>query len=113
MTSSLSLAPLTAVLISQGCALVHDTPDGAGEAYRCAAAAGRARVIAATSATTGRSFLPIGIVRPSQPRCTPSICDAAPVDDAAAARELEGVPLDLPAGLEATWLGVSGYRLTY
>jgi L-ascorbate metabolism protein UlaG (beta-lactamase superfamily) len=27
--------------------------------------------------------------------------------------ELERVPLDLPAGLEIEWLGVSGYRLTY
>jgi L-ascorbate metabolism protein UlaG (beta-lactamase superfamily) len=36
-----------------------------------------------------------------------------PVDDAQAARELESVPVDLPAGLDLTWLGVSGYRLTY
>src|SRR3954466_7880171 len=35
------------------------------------------------------------------------------LDDAQAARELERVALDLPAGLELTWLGVSGYRLTY
>ena len=35
------------------------------------------------------------------------------MDDAQAARELEAVPLDLPAGLEVRWLGVSGYRLTY
>jgi L-ascorbate metabolism protein UlaG (beta-lactamase superfamily) len=35
------------------------------------------------------------------------------MDDAQAARELELVPLDLPAGLEIVWLGVSGYRLTY
>ncbi|HWI72472.1 MAG TPA: MBL fold metallo-hydrolase [Baekduia sp.] len=34
-------------------------------------------------------------------------------DDAQAARELERIPLDLPAGLEVRWLGVSGYRLTY
>jgi L-ascorbate metabolism protein UlaG (beta-lactamase superfamily) len=34
-------------------------------------------------------------------------------DDAQAARELERVALDLPAGLELRWLGVSGYRLTY
>ncbi|HLM08627.1 MAG TPA: MBL fold metallo-hydrolase [Thermoleophilaceae bacterium] len=34
-------------------------------------------------------------------------------DDAQAARELERVGLDLPAGLEIVWLGVSGYRLTY
>ena len=34
-------------------------------------------------------------------------------DDAQAAHELELVPLDLPAGLEVRWLGVSGYRLTY
>ena len=34
-------------------------------------------------------------------------------DDAHAARELERIPLDLPAGLEIRWLGVSGYRLTY
>jgi L-ascorbate metabolism protein UlaG (beta-lactamase superfamily) len=35
------------------------------------------------------------------------------VDDAHAARELERMPLGLPAGLEVRWLGVSGYRLTY
>ncbi|MEA2450287.1 MAG: hypothetical protein QOG63_2219 [Thermoleophilaceae bacterium] len=34
-------------------------------------------------------------------------------DDAQALSELEAVPLDLPAGLEIEWLGVSGYRLTY
>jgi L-ascorbate metabolism protein UlaG (beta-lactamase superfamily) len=34
-------------------------------------------------------------------------------DDAVAVRELERVPLALPAGLEIEWLGVSGYRLTY
>jgi L-ascorbate metabolism protein UlaG (beta-lactamase superfamily) len=34
-------------------------------------------------------------------------------DDAQALRELEAVPLDLPSGLEVSWLGVSGYRLTY
>jgi L-ascorbate metabolism protein UlaG (beta-lactamase superfamily) len=33
--------------------------------------------------------------------------------DAQALRELEHVLLDLPTGLEVTWLGVSGYRLTY
>jgi L-ascorbate metabolism protein UlaG (beta-lactamase superfamily) len=33
--------------------------------------------------------------------------------DRAALRELVGMPLGLPAGLEITWLGVSGYRLTY
>ena len=33
--------------------------------------------------------------------------------DAAVLSELEGVPLDLPAGLELTWLGVSGYRIAY
>ena len=38
---------------------------------------------------------------------------SSPTADAHALRELERVPLDLPAGLEATWLGVSGYRLTY
>lgn len=38
---------------------------------------------------------------------------AAADDNADAARELEGRPLDLPAGLELVWLGVSGYRLTY
>ena len=36
-----------------------------------------------------------------------------PVDDAQAARELEAVAVDLPAGLDVSWLGVSGYRLTY
>ena len=35
------------------------------------------------------------------------------LDDAQMARELELVPLGLPAGLEVVWLGVSGYRLTY
>jgi L-ascorbate metabolism protein UlaG (beta-lactamase superfamily) len=35
------------------------------------------------------------------------------MDDAAAARELEGLPIELPRGLEITWLGVSGYRLTF
>ena len=34
-------------------------------------------------------------------------------DDAQALHELEAVPLDLPPGLELSWLGVSGYRLTY
>lgn len=34
-------------------------------------------------------------------------------DDAQALREMEAVPLDLPPGLEVSWLGVSGYRLTY
>jgi L-ascorbate metabolism protein UlaG (beta-lactamase superfamily) len=33
--------------------------------------------------------------------------------DRAALRELVAMPLGLPAGLEITWLGVSGYRLTY
>ncbi len=33
--------------------------------------------------------------------------------DADALRELESVPLALPAGLELEWLGVSGYRMTY
>ena len=39
--------------------------------------------------------------------------DPGVVDDAQAARELERIPLGLPAGLEVRWLGVSGYRLTY
>ncbi len=34
-------------------------------------------------------------------------------DDADALRSLEAVPLGLPAGLELTWLGVSGYRIAY
>jgi L-ascorbate metabolism protein UlaG (beta-lactamase superfamily) len=38
---------------------------------------------------------------------------APPDDDAQAALELERVPLDLPAGLDIEWLGVSGYRITY
>lgn len=38
---------------------------------------------------------------------------ARPSDDAQAVRELEAVPLGLPRGLEVSWLGVSGYRLTY
>jgi L-ascorbate metabolism protein UlaG (beta-lactamase superfamily) len=33
--------------------------------------------------------------------------------DAQALRALESVPLELPAGLEISWLGVSGYRLAY
>ncbi len=33
--------------------------------------------------------------------------------DAQVLRELERAPLDLPAGLDVEWLGVSGYRLTY
>lgn len=37
----------------------------------------------------------------------------SPHDDAGALRDLEAVPLDLPAGLEVSWLGVSGYRLAY
>jgi L-ascorbate metabolism protein UlaG (beta-lactamase superfamily) len=35
------------------------------------------------------------------------------IHDAEALRELEAVPLDLPSGLELSWLGVSGYCLTY
>jgi L-ascorbate metabolism protein UlaG (beta-lactamase superfamily) len=38
---------------------------------------------------------------------------AAQTDDIRALRELEASALDLPPGLELTWLGVSGYRLTY
>jgi L-ascorbate metabolism protein UlaG (beta-lactamase superfamily) len=34
-------------------------------------------------------------------------------DDAAAVRELEARPVDLPAGLSVQWLGVSGYRLDF
>jgi L-ascorbate metabolism protein UlaG (beta-lactamase superfamily) len=34
-------------------------------------------------------------------------------DDAQALRALEGIPLDLPSGLTVSWLGVSGYRLTF
>ena len=34
-------------------------------------------------------------------------------DDAQALSELEAGDLELPAGLEIEWLGVSGYRLTY
>jgi L-ascorbate metabolism protein UlaG (beta-lactamase superfamily) len=34
-------------------------------------------------------------------------------DDEQALAELEARPLELPAGLEVEWLGVSGYRLTY
>jgi L-ascorbate metabolism protein UlaG (beta-lactamase superfamily) len=33
--------------------------------------------------------------------------------DVDALRELESVPLALPAGLEVEWLGVSGYRMTF
>ena len=39
--------------------------------------------------------------------------DRAVSDDLQALRELERVPLGLPAGLELEWLGVAGYRLTY
>jgi len=38
---------------------------------------------------------------------------SAYIDDAQALRELEAAPLELPSGLEVSWLGVSGYRLTY
>jgi L-ascorbate metabolism protein UlaG (beta-lactamase superfamily) len=34
-------------------------------------------------------------------------------DDSQALRELEAAPLDLPPGFDLSWLGVSGYRLTY
>ena len=34
-------------------------------------------------------------------------------DDLTALRELERVPLGLPAGLELQWLGVAGYRLSF
>lgn len=34
-------------------------------------------------------------------------------EDGQALKELEGKPLELPAGLEAEWLGVSGYRITH
>lgn len=37
----------------------------------------------------------------------------ADADDTHAAAELGRIGLDLPAGLEIVWLGVSGYRLTY
>jgi L-ascorbate metabolism protein UlaG (beta-lactamase superfamily) len=37
----------------------------------------------------------------------------APTADVQALRELERVPPELPPGLEISWLGVSGYRLTY
>jgi L-ascorbate metabolism protein UlaG (beta-lactamase superfamily) len=36
-----------------------------------------------------------------------------PTSDSEALRELEAVALDLPPGLELSWLGVSGYCLTY
>lgn len=36
-----------------------------------------------------------------------------PSEDLQALRELERVPLDLPAGLEIAWLGVSGFRIAY
>ncbi|HVY96253.1 MAG TPA: MBL fold metallo-hydrolase [Solirubrobacterales bacterium] len=38
---------------------------------------------------------------------------AAARDDGQALAELEARPLQLPAGLEIEWLGVSGYRLTH
>jgi L-ascorbate metabolism protein UlaG (beta-lactamase superfamily) len=43
----------------------------------------------------------------------PEMPEPGVLDDAQAAHELERIPLDLPAGLEVRWLGVSGYRLTY
>ncbi len=42
-----------------------------------------------------------------------SVIFGGSADDAQALRELEGVPLGLPGGLELSWLGVSGYRLSY
>jgi L-ascorbate metabolism protein UlaG (beta-lactamase superfamily) len=36
-----------------------------------------------------------------------------PARDAQALQELQRVPVDLPEGLEVSWLGVSGYLLTY
>jgi L-ascorbate metabolism protein UlaG (beta-lactamase superfamily) len=41
------------------------------------------------------------------------VVSGAATDDAQALRELEAVGLDLPPGLEVSWLGVSGYLLTY
>jgi L-ascorbate metabolism protein UlaG (beta-lactamase superfamily) len=38
---------------------------------------------------------------------------AGQTDDSHLLRQLESSRLELPAGLELTWLGVSGYRLTY
>jgi L-ascorbate metabolism protein UlaG (beta-lactamase superfamily) len=38
---------------------------------------------------------------------------SAATSDAHAVAELEAADLGLPAGLEVTWLGVSGYRLTF
>jgi L-ascorbate metabolism protein UlaG (beta-lactamase superfamily) len=38
---------------------------------------------------------------------------SVPLDDSQAIRTFESVPVGLPAGLEITWLGVSGYCLTY
>jgi L-ascorbate metabolism protein UlaG (beta-lactamase superfamily) len=35
------------------------------------------------------------------------------LDDSQAVRELESIPIGLPAGLQVSWLGVSGYCLTY
>jgi len=37
----------------------------------------------------------------------------SPTDDAQTLRELEAVPIGLPLGLTVSWLGVSGYRLTF
>jgi L-ascorbate metabolism protein UlaG (beta-lactamase superfamily) len=45
--------------------------------------------------------------------CDPVRVARSATDDAQALRELEAAPLGLPAGLELSWLGVSGYRLTY
>jgi L-ascorbate metabolism protein UlaG (beta-lactamase superfamily) len=45
--------------------------------------------------------------------CDPVRVARSATDDAQALRELEAAPLGLPRGLELSWLGVSGYRLTY
>lgn len=37
----------------------------------------------------------------------------SPSDDAQALRALEAIPIGLPPGLTVSWLGVSGYRLTF
>lgn len=51
--------------------------------------------------------------RPAGPVCKPVPVARDTTDDAAALRDLEAVPLGLPAGLALEWLGVSGYRITY
>src|SRR3954467_15807484 len=74
------------------------------------------RAMSSTTMSGRRGLARVSASGPGPAR--PPACDAAsvpedPRDDAQAARELEAVGLDLPAGLEVEWIGVSGYRLAY